>query len=219
MDRVRGKTLSVQASEDNGVVDLGASWINDPSQSESSFPNSKPLDSITVAEFIAGFKYPGATALANSITCSLLGAESDEPSALFFLDILKRGTGLKNAISDFKDGAQYLRNRQGNQSFRDRLAAGLNAGSAKVSSAVKAITQKEGEGCTVETINGDVYRTDRVIVSVPTPLYPFIHFEPSIPPAKNALGESAKSGYYTKTILVYAGGRAIVAFRRSLRRI
>lgn len=39
MDRVRGKTLSVQASEDNGVVDLGASWINDPSQSESSFPS------------------------------------------------------------------------------------------------------------------------------------------------------------------------------------
>lgn len=74
----------------------------------------------------------------------------------------------------------------------------------KISSAVKAITQKEGEGCLVETINGDVYRADRVIVSVPTPLYPLIHFEPSLPPAKKKLGDSAKSGYYTKTILVYA---------------
>ncbi|KAG4281172.1 hypothetical protein FPRO06_10077 [Fusarium proliferatum] len=161
MGRVGGKTSSVQASEDNGVVDIGVSWINDPSQTyrdengevhcisvempanlkevdqfkqllseyvekcdidnPSDGPDTRPLDSITVAEFIAGFKDPGASALANSITRSLLGVESDEPSALFFLDILKR-------------------NRQGNQSFRDRLAAGLNAGSVKVSSAVKAIT-------------------------------------------------------------------------------
>ena len=73
----------------------------------------------------------------------------------------------------------------------------------KVSSAVKAIKQKDGEGCVVETIHGDVYRADKVIVSVPTPLYPLIHFEPSLPPAKKALSESAKSGYYTKTVLVY----------------
>ncbi|KAK2923695.1 Flavin amine oxidase [Fusarium oxysporum f. sp. vasinfectum] len=272
MDRVGGKTLSVQASDGNGVVDLGASWINDTSQSEiyklakefgfdlveqrtegnslyrdemgqvhcipfempaklepeqlkeveqfmqilsdyaercdtddpSNVPDAKYLDSMTVAEFIAGFKDPSASALVNNITRSLLGVESDEPSALFFLDILKRGTGLKNVISDFKDGAQYLRNRQGNQAFCDRLAAGLNAGSVKISSAVKAITQKEGKGCFVETINGDVYRADRVIVSVPTPLYPLIHFEPSLPPAKKKLADSAKSGYYTKTILVYA---------------
>ncbi|KAI1041778.1 hypothetical protein LB505_008459 [Fusarium chuoi] len=92
----------------------------------------------------------------------------------------------------------------GNQSFCDRLAAGLKAGSVKVSSAVKAITQKEGGACKFETINGDVYRAYKVIVSVPTPLYPFIHFEPSLPPAKKVLGESAKSGYYTKTVLVYA---------------
>ncbi|TXC08648.1 hypothetical protein FocTR4_00004185 [Fusarium oxysporum f. sp. cubense] len=272
MDRVGGKTLSVQASDGNGVVDLGASWINDTSQSEiyklakefgfdlveqrtegsslyrdemgqvhcipfempaklepkqlkeveqfmqilsdyaercdiddpSNVPDAKYLDSVTVAEFIAGFKDPSASPLVNSITRSLLGVESDEPSALFFLDILKRGTGLKNVISDFKDGAQYLRNRQGNQAFCDRLAAGLNSGSVKISSAVKAITQKEGEDCLVETINGDVYRANRVIVSVPTPLYPLIHFEPSLPPAKKKLGDSAKSGYYIKTILVYA---------------
>lgn len=83
--------------------------IDDPSN----VPDAKYLDSMTVAEFIAGFKDPSASVLVNSITRSLLGVESDEPSALFFLDILKRGTGLKNVISDFKDGAQYLRNRQG----------------------------------------------------------------------------------------------------------
>lgn len=34
MDRVGGKTLSVHASDGHGAVDLGASWINDTSQSE-----------------------------------------------------------------------------------------------------------------------------------------------------------------------------------------
>ncbi|KLO92437.1 Uncharacterized protein LW93_12011 [Fusarium fujikuroi] len=158
--------------------------IDNPSEE----PDAKNLDSVTVAEFIAGFNYPDALALVNGITRSLLGVASKEPSALFFLDIFKRATGLKNVISDFKDGAQYLRDRQGNQSFRDRLAAGLKAGSVKVSSAVEAITQKEDETCKAETIDGDVYRAGKVIVSVPTPLYSLIHFEPSLPPATKALG-------------------------------
>lgn len=55
--------------------------------------------------------------LMNAITRSLMGVESHELSALFFLDILKRGTGLQNVVSDFKDGGQYLRNRQGKGSY------------------------------------------------------------------------------------------------------
>lgn len=76
-------------------------------------PDARHLDSITVADFVAGFNDPGASALINSITRSLLGVESAQPSALFFLDILKSGTDLKKVLSDFQEGAQYIRNRQG----------------------------------------------------------------------------------------------------------
>ncbi|SCV36915.1 related to amine oxidase [Fusarium fujikuroi] len=101
--------------------------IGNPSDNPSDGPDARHPDSITVADFVAGFNDPGASALINSITRSLL-----------------------------------------------------------------------------TTIDGDVYRADKVIVSVPTPFYPLIQFETSLPPAKKALDESAKSGYYTKTVLVYA---------------
>jgi monoamine oxidase len=203
MDRVGGKTLSVQASPGSeGVLDMGAAWINDTTQSEiynlakefgfdlveqrtggtnlykddngevhcipygmpakvnqifilcvmtpsntlqldeeqleqvdqlfqtlaeyaekcdlehpAEGPDAKQLDSITVKEFADGFGDPGASQLVNAITRSLLGVESHELSALFFLDVLKRGTGLKNVISDHKDGGKYLRNRQGKQNL------------------------------------------------------------------------------------------------------
>ncbi|KAM5341316.1 hypothetical protein ACJ41O_014347 [Fusarium nematophilum] len=271
MDHVGGKTLSVKASPGGkGVVDMGAAWLNDTSQSEiyglakefgfdlveqrvggvnlyrdhegdvhcipfgmpaklepeeleqaekllatigeyaekcdlenpSEGPDAKHLDSITVKDLADEFNDPGASMLINAITRSLLGVESHELSALFFLDVLKRGTGIENVLSDHKEGGQYLRNRQGNQAFCHRMAAGLKPNSVKVSAAVKSITQKDGS-CVVETSDGTSYKADKVIVSVPTPLYPLIRFDPDLPPPKKALGESTESGYYSKTVLVF----------------
>ncbi|UNI18539.1 Monoamine oxidase [Purpureocillium takamizusanense] len=270
-DRIGGKTLSVQASPGGkGLVDMGAAWINDTSQSEMynlarefgfdlveqrtggtslyrdgegevhCIPYGVPaklepeqlrqveqllqvisehvdkcdlehpaggldaqrLDSITVKEYADGFNDPGASQLVNAITRSLLGVESDELSALFFLDTLKRGTGLTNVLSDHKDGGQYLRNRQGNQAFCERLAAGLHADSVKVNCAVEAISPRDA-GCVVEASNGASYKAHRVIVSVPTPFYSSIRFDPDLPPGKKTLSQSTESGYYTKTVLVF----------------
>jgi monoamine oxidase len=79
---------------------------------------------------------------------------------------------------------------------------GLNPGSVKVSAAVWSITQKDG-GCVVETSDGTSYRAEKVIVSVPTPLYPLIRFDPDLPSSKKALSESTEGGYYSKTVLVF----------------
>lgn len=43
----------------------------------------------------------------------------------------------------------------------------------------------------------------KVIVSVPTPLYPLIEFQPLLPRAKQTLSESTELGYYSKTLLVF----------------
>ncbi|KAJ4232340.1 hypothetical protein NW759_002728 [Fusarium solani] len=238
MDHVGGKTLSVKASSNGkGVVDMGAAWLNDTSQSAiyglatefgfdlveqrvggvslyqdhegemepdqleqaeqllatigeyaekcdlenpSEGPDAKHLDSITVRDFADQFNDAGASMLINAITRSLIGVESHELSALFFLDILKRG----------------------NQAFCHRLVEGLNPGSVKVSAAVWSITQKDG-GCVVETSDGTSYRAEKVIVSVPTPLYPLIRFDPDLPSSKKALSESTEGGYYSKTVLVF----------------
>lgn len=77
-------------------------------------PNAEALDSVSLHEFVANeFKDDGVSMLVNEMSKSLVGLESSESSALYFLDTIKRATGLANIISDGKNGGQYLRNRQG----------------------------------------------------------------------------------------------------------
>jgi monoamine oxidase len=66
---------------------------------------------------------------------------------------------------------------------------------------VKVIQDKKG--CTVKTKSGHKYHSKKLILSVPTSLYPNIDFEPHLPPAKKELGDSTELGYYSKSILVF----------------
>lgn len=77
---------------------------------------------MTLAEFAKRYS-PEAEALATLLARDLLGVESDEMSMLYFVDYVKSGTGLMNLISDFKDGGQYLRNRQGKETTYMRKQA------------------------------------------------------------------------------------------------
>lgn len=77
-------------------------------------PNADALDSVSMHDFVLHtFKSEDAGKLVNELVKSLVGLESGEASALYFLDTIKRGTGFANMISDGKNGGQYLRNRQG----------------------------------------------------------------------------------------------------------
>jgi monoamine oxidase len=67
---------------------------------------------------------------------------------------------------------------------------------------VNVISQSD-QGCVVETKDGTSYRAAKVILTIPTPLYHTITFQPELPKAKAALSESTKFGYYAKTILVF----------------
>ncbi|KZL85935.1 flavin-containing amine [Colletotrichum incanum] len=284
MDRVGGKTLTMPASSQGGVVDVGAAWINDTTQAEMyrlgkqfgfelveqwatglnlfqnsdketvsfpygsmpfpireafiklasiiersnldepwSGPDAVRLDSLNCQELVekeVGGELGGI--LLNMLSRSLLGVESDEMSALFLIDYIKSGTGLENISSDCKHGAQYLRNRQGkflrldlrepniglslpkfigNQTYSIRLAESLILGSVKLSSPVKKISQSDSV-CKVETVSGKIFNCKKVLLSVPSTLYPVIDFQPDLPHTKKVLSES-KLGYYSKTILVY----------------
>lgn len=71
----------------------------------------------------------------------------------------------------------------------------------KLSAAVKKIYQS-GSHCVTETDQG-CYRSEKVIVSVPSNLYSQIEFEPDLPSSKQILRNS-KMGYYSKTILIFS---------------
>lgn len=47
------------------------------------------------------------------------------------------------------------------------------------------------------------YRSKKVIISIPSPLYDKITFTPDLPSGKNAIRLRTRMGYYTKVVLVY----------------
>ncbi|EWY80864.1 hypothetical protein FOYG_16781 [Fusarium oxysporum NRRL 32931] len=168
-------------------------------------PDAAKLDSMTAMEFVdqecGGDRV--AHSLMATVSGSLLGVSPDKISALQLVHYIKGGTGLTNAISELKNGGQYLRVQQGCQSFATCLATQLSPGTIQVSSPVQRIRQSE-DGCVVETTDGTRYNAKKIVISVPTSLYHKILFEPELPTAKRTLGESTKFGYYAKTILVFS---------------
>ncbi|KIH93251.1 monoamine oxidase [Sporothrix brasiliensis 5110] len=163
------------------------------------------LDSMTFEQWITSVG-GGATALASATvwTRAMLGMEPRDCSALFFLNYCKSGGGLLQMRSDQKNGGQYLRFERGTQSLSIGLAALLKAGTVLLSSPVRSIVQTGSDGgVRVVSARGD-FVCKRVVVSVPTPLYKEIRFEPPLPPAKAALASANKLGFINKVIVRYA---------------
>ncbi|KAL4982394.1 FAD/NAD(P)-binding domain-containing protein [Aspergillus falconensis] len=162
------------------------------------------LDSMTAMEFIDN-EFNGSEVayfLIASMCHAMLGSEPNELSALQLVDYLKSAGGLPSALSDTKGGAQHLRIQQGCQSFAKGLAAQLDPERIRLLSQVCLISQND-QVCIVEVKDGTSYRAAKVIVTIPTPLYRTITFQPELPKAKAVLSEATKFGYYAKTILVF----------------
>lgn len=84
------------------------------------------------------------------------------------------------------------------------MAAELNPGSVYLNTPVTRITQLP-EGCLVESAyNNAVFRCRKVILSIPTPLYRHIRFEPPLSAKKQEYVDATHLGTYSKHILVYS---------------
>lgn len=162
----------------------------------------KDLDSITFEQWVRSQDCCEDAVNALTIgTRAMLGVEPSEMSALYFLDYCKAGGGYMQMRSDCKDGGQYLRIKEGTQAFSTGLANELSPDSLVLLSPVRRIAQKDGT-VTVVSARG-TFEASRVVVSVPTPLYKEIAFEPSLPAEKISLANSTKLGDYCKMIVFY----------------
>lgn len=92
---------------------------------------------------------------------------------------------------------------QGTQSFPKHLAAGLKPGTLSLNTPVKKISQK-GNIVIVEAGNGLEITCKRVIVTIPTPSYKWISFEPPLPESKQLLSERVNFGHNIKAIVIYS---------------
>jgi monoamine oxidase len=92
---------------------------------------------------------------------------------------------------------------QGTQSFSKHLAAGIKPGALNLNTPVKKISQN-GNIVTVEAGNGLQIVCKRVIITVPTPSYKWITFEPPLPESKQLLSERVNFGHNVKAIVIYS---------------
>lgn len=142
--------------------------------------------------------------LANLWTSAMLGLPSNRTSAAYFLLYCKAGGGFKTMRSDAKGGGQALRFRNGSQSLSAGLAAALAPNTIRLSQPVTNVTQTGLNKVIVTTAAGIKVSCAKVILSVPSPLYQKIQFEPALSADKQEISKSSKLGDYGKCILVYS---------------
>lgn len=110
-------------------------------------------------------------------------------------------------ISNDGSGAQYQRTRDGTQGISVYLASLLPEGSVKLNSPVQSITQSSSRDSSgsviVSTRSGEIYTANRVICTIPSPLYGTITWSPLLPTPQQALAQRAFLGILGKCIAIY----------------
>ena len=165
--------------------------------------NLPRLDSLTFLAYLQS-RNASDRAISNATvwTRAMLGQEPQDISALYFLLYCRGGGGLLQMRSDGKNGAQYLRVRQGTQIFAQTLADSLPAGTVQLSSPVRAIHQQQHRGAIVRSDSQTVVAR-KVISAVPSAVVKTIDFDPPLPPRKELLLNSFRYGYYTKVMMIF----------------
>lgn len=91
----------------------------------------------------------------------------------------------------------------GMQSVSVNLAAQLHPGTVRLNTPVHKIQQHGNNHCVVFAAGNQQFHAKRVIVSIPTPLYKTIQFDPPLPANKQELADSTFLGDYSKFTLIY----------------
>ncbi|KAK4195761.1 putative amine oxidase [Triangularia verruculosa] len=177
---------------------VDASDLEDPI----SGPDAKRLGSLTFSKYCHELlDSPQTPIIANYLTRALLGVEGNEVSTLLMVNYLKSGTGIENLVSDGPDGGQYLRADKGMHTISKYLTSQLPAESVRLNTVVKSISQSPN-GVQVATAANKIFKAKRVVVSIPSTLYPTISFSPELPLSKSILAEGTAIGTYSKVIIV-----------------
>ncbi|KAK0375423.1 flavin containing amine oxidoreductase [Colletotrichum limetticola] len=167
-------------------------------------PERARLDGITFEQFCrdAG---AGTRALNTArLWCrGTLGQDPNEVSALSFLEIARGGLGIINLRYDGKHGAQYLRLEEGTQAIAIGISKMLPTGTIHLNTAVNTVTQNSSNLCTVTATRGQVFKAQKVIVSIPGPSYKNITYSPPLPPLKHMYVTASRYGFYLKYICLF----------------
>jgi monoamine oxidase len=145
------------------------------------------------------YRTEAARALFEMTLGLLLGAQSDELSALYALAFFESAGGLKR-MTAFKDGAQQDYFVGGTQQLCDRLAQKL-VRPVELQTPVLAVEQ-DSDGVLVR---GELceHRARHCVLAIPPPMAASIAFTPVLPADRKAFLQGMRLGAYAKAVAVY----------------
>jgi monoamine oxidase len=167
-------------------------------------PKRAEIDRLTFEQWCRGqIDNPQALRTATVWCRGTLGQDPSDVSALAFLEVARGGLGITNLRYDGKHGAQYLRLKEGTQSISLKMAELLPKGSIRLNCPVIAIC-KRGDGRYAVTIqHGNIIQARSVIVSIPSPAYRDICFEPALSSQKQSYVTATRYGFWVKYICFF----------------
>ncbi|KAG4435717.1 hypothetical protein IFR05_008803 [Cadophora sp. M221] len=167
-------------------------------------PKCDQLDAISFEQYCKDLGAgPEAFLTARVWSRGTLGQDPCDVSALAYLEICRGGHGLVNLRYDGKDGAQYLRLQEGTQSIALGISRLLPTEAIKLKTAVNSIISSNSKLYTVTTSQGETFHSRKVIVSIPSPAYQNITFEPPLPAQKKRYATSVLYGTFVKFICLF----------------
>lgn len=160
------------------------------------------LDAMTLADWQRRHAFRGRDieCLGETVLRTVLGAETDEVSLLYFLWFIKSNGGLMPLV-ETHGGFQQDRIVGGTQQISQRLAAMLGEDAIRLNASVKQIRQDDA-GVSVYTAD-DAWQAKRVVVSTPLAITGQIAFDPPLPQAREHLHNSVFMGSTIKVVVAY----------------
>ncbi len=175
-----------------GTVPLDQPWTA---------PDARALDNQTFETWIRrNLRTETGRAYFRVATEAVFSAESGNLSALHALFYAHSGTDLEGLLSTDR-GAQQDRIVGGSIRITETMADALGD-RVRLDHPVRRIEQGDG-GVSVTTRDGEVFRGDRVIVTLPPTLAGRLEYQPILPPWRDQLTQRLPAGSVIKLYAVY----------------
>jgi monoamine oxidase len=163
--------------------------------------DAKSLDACSVSDWLdLNCTEPDARAAFNTVVRSVMCAEPQQISLLFFMTYLKGGGGFETLTSAAPGGAQSSLYHGGMHQISAEMAAELE-GHVHLGQPVTAIRQKNGS-VDIITKSG-CFVAKRAIIALSPTMAANIEFSPTLPPLRATLTQNMKMGSVIKVWVAY----------------
>ena len=186
------------------VRDLVSATKDDPEMRRPGSQVRRDLDAMSFEEWLWVNEVGKRGRLTARVwTHAMLGVDPGEVSALYFLEYCSCGGGLMTMRGDGKDGGQYLRFKSGTTAFAQGLKDHLRLASVMLNKPVVEVSQIH-DAVWITTREGEKFCAKQVILTIPTPVYKTIDWQPSLSSEKRGTTDRTRYGCYTKYIVLFS---------------